>query len=217
MTLLKVRVEIVDAPGALAALTASIAALGVDVVAIDVLELDGRTVVDELVLRLPAGVGASDVKNALRSAGAVNVLSSADARPVVDATVRAFDLACQILVSPADARVAADALARCASADTGALVDIDEVGRFALASHALAAGAPAVGRATVGAAPFAVPGGWILWVAPQVPEPTRLAVVGRRLNVRFSATEAARLRAFATLLEVAQRVQHRATAEGQAA
>jgi hypothetical protein len=31
-------------------------------------------------------------------------------------------------------------------------------------------------------------------------------VVARRLNVRFSATEAGRLRAFATLLEVTQRL-----------
>jgi hypothetical protein len=51
-----------------------------------------------------------------------------------------------------------------------------------------------------------VPAGWVLWVAPQVPHPDRVAVVGRRLNVRFSATEAARLRAFATLLEVASRL-----------
>jgi hypothetical protein len=47
----------------------------------------------------------------------------------------------------------------------------------------------------------------VLWVAPQLPDPRRLAVVGRHSGVRFSATEAARLRAFATLLETLDRVQ----------
>lgn len=44
-----------------------------------------------------------------------------------------------------------------------------------------------------------------MWVGPQLPEPQHIAVVGRRLNVRFSATEAARLRAFTTVLESVDR------------
>jgi hypothetical protein len=206
MTQLRVRVELVDAPGALAAATTALAALGVDVAAIDVLEVDGRTVVDELLLRLPRGMAAGEVEDALRIAGAVDVLSSVASRSTEDAAVRAFDLVRQVLAAPSEADAPGRALARCAYADVGALVDIGDAGHFPLAARAVDGGVPASGRAGPDVSPLAVPTGWVLWVAPQVPEPTMLAVVGRRLNVRFSATEAARLRAFATLLEVARRL-----------
>src|SRR5689334_22000563 len=54
MNPLRVRVELADEPGALAGLTTALAGLGVDVASVDVLEVDGITVIDELVLRLPA-------------------------------------------------------------------------------------------------------------------------------------------------------------------
>jgi hypothetical protein len=205
MTDLRVRVELVDAPGALAAVTTALAALGVDVAAIDVLEVDGRTVVDELLLRLPGGVDGQEVEDALRVAGAVDVLSSAAGRSAEDSAVRAFQLVTQVLAEPADADAPGRALARCAYADVGMFVDAADAARYPLAARALTGGVPASGRAAPDAAPLAVPTGWVLWVAPQVPHPSRLAVVGRRLNVRFSATEAARVRALATLLEVADR------------
>lgn len=219
MTLLRVRVEIVDAPGALASVTTAVAALGVDVAGIDVLEVDGNTVVDELLLRLPEDrVTAQEVEEALRRAGAVDVLSSVETRPTVDATVRAFDLARHVLGAPADADAAGRALASCVQADQGALVAPTDAAHFELAVRALDGGVPATARATPEAAPLAVDAGWVMWVAPQVPHPSRLAVVGRRLNVRFSATEAARLRAFVTLLEVADRLpaQRRASSPGGA-
>ena len=173
---------------------------------IDVLEVDGRTVVDELLLRLPVDVGPQEVEDALRLAGAVDVLSSAAERSTEDAAVRAFRLVWEVLTAPADPDAPGRALARCAYADVGAFVEVGEASRFPLGARALETGVPATGRAGPDTAPFAVPGGWVLWVAPQVTEPTRLTVVARRLNVRFSATEAGRLRAFATLLEVTQRL-----------
>jgi hypothetical protein len=48
---------------------------------------------------------------------------------------------------------------------------------------------------------LAVPTGWVLWLTPAVENPRHIAVVARRMDVRFSATEAARLRAFVTLIE----------------
>lgn len=82
-----------DAPGAVAGVTTALAALGVDVAAVDVLEVNGRSVVDEMLLRLPAGTSAPEVEDALRLAGAVDVLSTAPGRPSSDAAVRAFELA----------------------------------------------------------------------------------------------------------------------------
>ena len=206
MTLLRVRVELVDAPGALAGLTSALAALGVDVAAVDVLEVDGRTVVDELLLRLPRGTTAQDVEDVLRLAGAVDVLSMVESRPAADAAVSAFELARSVLSAPGDADAPGLALARSAYADAGAWVEVGAAERYPLARRALDDGVPSSGRAGPDTSPLAMPSGWVLWVAPQVPDPTRLVVVGRRLNVRFSATEAARLRAFATLLDVVGRL-----------
>lgn len=207
MTMLRVRIEVADRPGALAGVTSALAGLGVDVASIDVLEVDGATVVDELVLRLPSKVSGQEVWDVLRVAGAAQVLSSAAEGPVVDPAVAAIELARSVLGAPGDAGAPARALARSAYADVGMWVDVAEARRYPLAERALASGVPASGPAGPDAAPLAVPSGRVLWVAPQLPEPQRLAVVGRRLKVRFSATEAARLRAFATLLETLERVQ----------
>lgn len=205
--MLRVRVEVADRPGALAGLTTALAALHVDVASIDVLEVDGSTVVDELVLRLPRGVTGREVWDVLRVAGAAQVLSSAAEGPATDPAVTAIELARSVLADPADADAPGRALARAAYADVGGWVDAEEARRFPLAQRALVGGVPSSGPAGPDASPLAVPSGRVLWVAPQLPEPHRLAVVGRRTGIRFSATEAARLRAFATLLETLDRVQ----------
>jgi hypothetical protein len=207
MTLLRVRVELVDAPGALAGVTAGLAALGVDVAAVDVLDVDGRTVVDELLLRLPQSTNAQEVEDVLRLGGAVDVLSIAPGNPSTDPAVAALELARGVLIAPGDADAPGRALARSAYADVGSWVDVGAASRYPLARRTLDEGVPASGRAHPDASPLGLPTGWVLWVAPQVPDPTRLAVVGRRLNVRFAATEAARVRAFATLLDVVSRLQ----------
>lgn len=204
---LRVRVELVDQPGALAGLTSALAGLGVDVASVDVLEIDGSTVVDELMLRLPATVTSTDVEDALRLGGAVDVLSTHLDRPRGDATVRALDLVTSVLSSPGDADAPGRALAKIAYADAGALLDIGEATRFPLAQRAREQGVPTAGRAGSDASPLAVLNGWVLWLTPNVEGPQHIAVVGRRMDVRFSSTEAARLRAFATLLEQLSRIE----------
>ncbi|HEV7627193.1 MAG TPA: hypothetical protein VGO89_11910 [Streptomyces sp.] len=197
---LRVRVELADEPGALAGLTTALAALGVDVASVDVLEVDGITVVDELVLRLPADVGPRDVEEAVCRAGAGEVLSTHTDVPRGDATVRAIDLVASVLAA-GDADTAGRGLAEIAYADAGALLDLGEASRFPLAQRAREQGVPISGRAGPGVSPLAVPSGWVLWLTPAVQDPLHIAVVARRMDVRFSATEAARLRAFVTLLE----------------
>lgn len=204
MTMLRVRVEVADTPGALAGIAAALAGLDVDVSAIDVLEVDGSRVVDELLLRLPAGVRAQEVRDVLRMSGA-DVLSFAVDSARSDPVVRALELMRSVLDHPWDADAPGRALATTAYADVGALLDVGVADRFPLARRALEDGVPASAPAGPDVSPLAVPGGWVLWVAPQLRDPQQVAVVGRRLNVRFSATEAARLRALATALESADR------------
>lgn len=203
MTMLRVRVEVADVPGALAGLTAVLAALRVDVASIDVLEIDGRTVVDEMLVRLPGGVTPQEVRDVLRMSGA-DVLSCGTALLGSDAAVTAFELTRSVLTGAQEARGAA--LARIAYAEAGAVVAVEDAQAYPLAARALAHGVPASGRGGEGTSPLAVASGWVLWVAPHVPRPAMLVVVARPLNVRFSATEAARLRAFATLLDTLERV-----------
>jgi hypothetical protein len=206
MEMLRVRVELIDAPGTLAGVATALAGLAVDVVSVDVLEVDGRTVVDEMVLRLPEQVNAQDVEDALRIAGAVDVLSILSGARSGDPAVAALEVTRAMLAAPWDADAPGRALAQVSYADVGALVDIGVAARFPLAQRALETGIPAAGRAGPDASPLAMATGWVLWVAPQTPDPVRLAVVARRLNVRFSATEAARLRALAGLLDLLSRV-----------
>lgn len=195
------RVELVDQPGALAGLTAALAGLGVDVASVDVLEVDGGTVVDELLLRRPPGVSTQEVEDALRLGGALDVLSSHVDTRRGDPTVRAMELVASVVTSPGDADAPGRTLAKVAYADAGMLLDVGEAARFPLAERALREGVPTSGRSGPDTSPLGVPSGWVLWVAPSVGRPQRVAVVARRLDVRFSATEAARLRAFATVLE----------------
>lgn len=140
MQTLRVRIELLDAPGSLAGVTAALAALGVDVASVDVLEVDGRSVVDELVLRLPPRVGAQDVEDVLRLGGAVDVLSSSITTHRGDAAVAAFELARTVLTSPGDPDAPGRALAQVAYADVGSLVDADAARRFPLARRALDSG-----------------------------------------------------------------------------
>lgn len=205
--MLRVRVELADRPGALAGLTTALAGLDVDVASIDVLEIDGNTVVDELVLRLPRGVTRPEVWDALRLAGAAQVLSSAAEGPSTDPAIAAIELARSLLAHPGDVDARGAALARAAYADVGMWVDVDAARPYPLAERALAGGVPSSGPAGPDASPLGAPCRRVMWVAPQLPEPRHVAVVGRRIGVRFSATEAARLRAFATLLETLDRVQ----------
>ncbi len=194
------RVELVDIPGALAGVTAVLAGLGVDVVSVDVLEVDGGTVVDELLMRRPASVCKQDIVDALRLAGALDVLSSQVETRRGDPTVRAIELVASVMSSPGDADAPGRALAKVAYADAGVMLSAGEAARFPLAERALREGVPTSGRSGPDSSPLGVPGGWVLWVAPCVARPQRIAVVARRLDVRFSATEAARMRALATVL-----------------
>jgi hypothetical protein len=200
MTNLRLRVELADQPGVFAGATAALAALGVDLLAVDVLEENGPTVIDELVVSLPPGVTVQHVEDVLRVAGAIELLSTSIDVPTRDPVVRVLDHAVTVLTSPWDADAKGEALAAVAYADVGQLIDVGEALRFPLARRAVETRIPAIGRADPDASPLAIPSGWVLWVAQAGPDPAFVAVVGRRLNVRFSAAEAARLRAFATLL-----------------
>jgi hypothetical protein len=67
------RVWLGDTPGAFGAVATRIGAAGADLVGIEILESGGGLVIDELILRLPDGVGAADVVAAVDSLDRVSI------------------------------------------------------------------------------------------------------------------------------------------------
>ena len=204
MPRLRIRVELPDVPGALAAAADALAGLGSDIERVDVLEVDGQTVVDEIVVTTADAVDIATVERVLAAAGALAVLSHTVDRPIADPVVSALELVREVLAAPtADERAerAGAVLARLAYADNGRLVPARAVDPHPMACRALHDGIPTAGRNVAGAAPAGMSGAWALWFAPVVARPRRVAVVTRAVNVRFSASEIARARAFLTLLE----------------
>ena len=204
MPRLRIRVELPDVPGALAAAADALAGLGTDIERVDVLEVDGQTVIDEIVVTVADSVAIATVEAALTGAGALAVLSHTVDLPAADPIVSTLDLVREVIAAPTAlerAERAGAVLARLAYADNGRLVPARSVGSHPMARRALHDGVPTAGRNLEGAAPAGMSGAWALWFAPVVARPRRVAVVTRAVNVRFSASEIARARAFLTLLE----------------
>jgi hypothetical protein len=70
---LVVRVWLPDRPGALGEVATNLGRIGADVLGIEILEHDGGTAVDELVVRLPSSRSSDDLVAAVRAAGGAEV------------------------------------------------------------------------------------------------------------------------------------------------
>jgi GNAT superfamily N-acetyltransferase len=96
------RATVRDEPGSLAALCARLAGLGVDIVSLQTHPLaDG--VVDEFLLRAPAGLTGSELASEVGLAGGWDVWTErGDAHDLVDAPTRAVALATRTALDPAE-------------------------------------------------------------------------------------------------------------------
>jgi hypothetical protein len=190
VNILGMRVEMRNEPGSLAAVAATIARLGGNILDVDVHEIDGHTVADELVIEMPAEVTPAKVRSSMLEAGASEVSSTTLHHRVTDSQVRCLEAVRQLMTHDV-APVAA--LARALSA----LVPADEVrvSNGEGAAEGIDDG-DAMGRGTP-VATLTDGGGvrrWILAVPYPEHEPS-CAVVLERTGSRFSATEIARARA----------------------
>lgn len=180
------RVEIDDHPGALGRVASAIGALDGNITAVDVQELDGSAVVDELVLAVPAGVTPEIIRRAMLDAGARSVVSCTAPQRRVDAHVRCFDAARALLAAGDDEATLTGILCDVAMADEATLVPPEAARRSESAARALAERLPVTAR---------VDWGWVLAVPHPEGDPDRVALLVRRTPMRFSATEVARVRA----------------------
>ena len=93
----RLRIALTDRPGALGRIGQVVGGLGGNVLTIDVQEVDGPTVVDELLVDLPDQVVPADVATALEAAGAGTLLTAKPGSDTPDQVVRAMRWACALV------------------------------------------------------------------------------------------------------------------------
>lgn len=184
----RLRIELPDRPGALAAVSAVLAEHGANIVSIDVHEIDATSAVDEIVVAVPDGWMPSPAAMALVGAGAGTLLSSRRMATAEDAVTAALRAVAAMVASPPE-----DFDDHCTAA----------VLQVASGASAELVAADAVDDVQDGSIVTRVEHGWQLAAVDDAADPQVVALVERPLNVRFSATEISRVEA---LLRIRRRL-----------
>lgn len=95
--ILCLRVTVADQPGALAGMAGAIAALGANIVDIDVHGLERGRAVDDITVEVPASVSPMQLRARLLDAGALEVLSTGNHHRTSDAGARCLIAAAEML------------------------------------------------------------------------------------------------------------------------
>jgi hypothetical protein len=190
MPLLAMRVELPDEPNSLARIAGTLGTLGANIVDIEVHELEGSLVVDEVLIDAPEDASPDAIRQGLLEAGATDVVAVSTDRRQMDAVVRCLDGVASMLAEPDDESLVA-AVASVVVVDEAAITPIAELDHLDTGGARLRWGIPVTQRLIVG--DF---GHWVLALprTSRAPVPTDALVVSRA-GLRFSATEVARLRA----------------------
>jgi hypothetical protein len=189
----RLRIELPDRPGALAGVTGEIAAHDANILSIDVHEVDGTTAVDEIVVAVDDEWMPAPLATALAAAGVGTLLSSRRMTTIDDPMVGALEAVAEMISGDqgtldAACRTAVLSLAHGASVR---MLDVDAAALEPAGRVAIGRGGTVVARADDGAGSP----GWVLAAMDDPKEPHTVALVTRPLNVRFSATEVARVEA----------------------
>lgn len=209
MVAYRLRIELPDRPGALAAVTGEIAAANANIVSIDVHEVDGETVVDEVVVEVADTWAPGPLATALAANSDGTLLSSRRIIHRADPITVALD-AVAVMVGGEPAAVDAAccrALLGLAHGSSARILEGDAIADDPAASMAFE-------RCSTIVAKDEASGGWQLAAVDDAVDPHAVAVVARSLNVRFSATEVGRAEA---LVRIRRQVRRTATAPGLSA
>ena len=198
-TRFRLRVELPDRPGALAALATVIADAGGDVLSVDIHDMDDDRAVDDLVVSLP-DTTPERLAARLSEAGAGELQSWRLETGTSDSVVRALGWALLVLqagVGYSDLEVSR-ALTEICSADTAWVATRAEAEAVPAGVRALAAGTALVSYEEP--LPTAVGGdgvrpAWLLVALDNPGDPSLVAFVARHRPHRFTATEVARAEA----------------------
>jgi len=187
----RLRIELQDRPGALAAVSAEIAAANANITSIDVHEIDGGSAVDEIVVSVTEDWAPKDLAESLARSGAGVLLSSRRVVSDDDAVASALRSAAAMVggtaeTADAECRAALLALAHGSSARVVGVDSTDPAARMALDRRT-----SIVSRDGEHA--------WVLAALDDPVDPAAVALITRPLNVRFSATEVSRVEALLRL------------------
>jgi hypothetical protein len=201
MSRYRLRVELPDLPGALAKVATVISDLDGDVVSIDVHELDGHQVVDELVVEVLTELDGRVLGAALADADAGKLLSCGPAAVRPEPVVEALTWARELVGTNDAATLGRILAAACPSAKVW-VAPIDDARAVPAGRLALARGAPLVQRAhdlpdALGGRPPSTT--WLLAVPDGRPQTRCIAFLARPGSLRFTASEVARVEALVAL------------------
>jgi hypothetical protein len=196
-TLHRLRIELPDQPGALARAATAIAAVGGNVLSVDIHEIDGQRSVDEIVVDLPEDCLAETVSASLDESGAGTLLSMQAGAPLVDPIVRALRwVGFALQAEPQDSDLAlAQSLAELCTFAAAWVWTPEEASRLLAGRRALALGHAVVTRETE--LPTEVSSdlpesAWVMAVPDDPEHPIRVGFAARAPSLPFTASEVAR-------------------------
>lgn len=208
MSRYRLRVELPDLPGALAKVATVISDLDGDVVSLDIHELDGHQVVDELVVEVLTELDGRVLGAALEEADAGILLSCSPAAARPEPVVEALAWARELAMTNDTATVGRVLASACHSSKVW-VAPIDEAREVPAGRLALARGAPLVQRShdlpePLGGRPASTM--WLLAVPDGQPQTRCIAFLARPGSLRFTASEVTRVDSLMAL--------HRALTDG---
>jgi ACT domain len=200
----RLRVELPNRPGALAAVASIIASHGGNVVSVDIHEVEGQHAVDEIMVMFPRDWMPAALAEEITAREAGTLLSSTSSTVGSDSVVRALRWATSVLRSGAvdGGLELTRAVAELCTASVVWIATVDEAlrhetGRLALerggACVQLTAPLPAMGLGLP-------PSIWLLAIPDDAIQPTRVAFVGRPSAYRFTNSEIIRVEALLQLV-----------------
>jgi predicted amino acid-binding ACT domain protein len=199
MVFSRLRIELPDHPGALAAVSRVLAAKGLNVVEVSIHEVEGQRAVDEIVVHSDSPLTSTDLARALEAAGA-DLLSVAPCDMRGDPVVTALTWVSATLERPSRKSSLATGVRLLTGIDHLYVCSAEEAARWPVGAAAVRSGWPVVQR--VDRAPEPLRDGvagdgsgvWVL-AAPDAPNASLVVLASRPYAIRFTATELNRLAA----------------------
>lgn len=199
MVFARLRIELADHPGALAAVTRVLAGQGLNVVEVSIHEVEPPRAVDEIVVHAEEPVATTDLGAALELVGA-ELLSVAPCDMRGDAVVTALTWVTATLEKPTRKSSLATGVRLLTGISPVHVVDVDEAREWPIVAAALRRRWPVVERLVQPPGPLRTvmdgdgSGVWVL-AAPDGPDPSLVVLASRPYAIRFTATEMNRLAA----------------------
>jgi hypothetical protein len=200
-TFARLRIDVPDHPGALAAVGRVLAGQAMNVVEISIHEVEGDRATDEIVVQCAAMPQYDELQDALAAAGGV-LLSVASCNPGTDLVVQTMTWMSAMLDGPDRRRVFANGVRSVVGVDPAQVVRITDVANLGIVAEAVSTGRvvvqhvsrlPEVVRDPVDADDMTT-GSWLLAAWDGIPD-GYVVLAARPYGIRFTSTELSRLAA----------------------